>query len=98
MQASSRIEVTTGFMWIAFLLFFVKPVVEVDGTEYKTPWGASSFNVVPGPHTVRIWFPYLIPRRAGMATVQVNVPPQGLSRISYRAPFFVFSPGKVSVS
>jgi hypothetical protein len=59
-------------------------------------WGRRSFTVAPGPHTVRMWFRYL-GRSCGKADVPINVAAETRSKITYRAPMFVFSPGKVKV-
>src|SRR5205807_235829 len=78
---------------LAFLLLLTKIVIEVDGAEQDGPWGERTVMVTPGQHTVRMWFRYL-GRKCGVAEVSINAAPGATTSISYRAPIFVFSPGK----
>jgi hypothetical protein len=53
--------------------------------------------VDPGPHDVRVWVPYALPRRAGKARTEVTVPAGQEVRLEYLAPTVTFragSPGK----
>jgi hypothetical protein len=51
-----------------------------------------------GWHTVRCWFRYLYFSKAGESTVTVDVAPGQVVSVSYRAPMFMFSPGKWTVN
>jgi len=72
----SSITVIASHTPIAFLLYFTKFVVEVDGTQHEGPWGQRTVTVVPGQHLVRMWFRYL-GRPCGKAEVSVNAAATG---------------------
>ena len=90
------IEVVAKHTPLAVFLYMTKFVIEVDGIVSEGPWGRRAFTVAPGPHTVRMWFRYL-GRPCGKAEMSVNVAAGTGSTITYRAPMFVFSPGRVKV-
>jgi len=46
-----------------------------------------------GPHDVRVWVPYVLPRRAGKARTKVSVPPGETMRLEYLAPTLAFRGG-----
>jgi hypothetical protein len=81
---------------LAFLLLLTKFVIEVDGAAHEGPWGQRTVTVMPGEHTVRMWFRYLGKKR-GAAEVAISATPGSAKSVSYRAPMFVFSPGKTKV-
>jgi hypothetical protein len=81
---------------MSFLLNMTKFVLEIDGDTQVGSWGERVVGVAPGAHSVRMWFRYL-GRECGVAAVSVNTTAGTTPRISYRAPIFVFSPGKASV-
>jgi hypothetical protein len=81
---------------LAFLLPMTKFVIAVDGAEQDGSWGERAVTVTPGEHTVRMWFRYM-GRKCGVAEVPITAAPGATTSISYRAPIFVFSPGKTKV-
>ena len=91
---AGAIEVTTGYMVLAFLLAAFKTRVAIDGHVYELPWGTNTFPVNPGRHRVRVSFKYLIPSDAGGNEVDVDVKPGETVRVGYRAPWLVFLTGK----
>lgn len=94
---AGAIEVTTGYMVLAFLLAAFKTRVAIDGRVYELPWGTNTFPVNPGRHRVRVSFKYLIPSDAGGNEVDVDVKPGETVRVGYRAPWLVFLKGKITV-
>jgi hypothetical protein len=94
---ATGIEVTTGFFWLAFLYFFFKPTIVIDGVPTKTTWGTQFFGVAPGRHHVHIFFRYVF-MDAGQGDVDVDVAAGQVRRVKYRTPWFVFSKGKISQS
>ncbi|MDQ6910468.1 MAG: DUF2510 domain-containing protein [Actinomycetota bacterium] len=92
------IEVESGFIFLAFLLYFFKTRVVVDGQLYELPWGKNTFPVRPGRHRVRVSFKYLFPSDAGANEIDVDVPSGQTVQVRYRAPWLVFLKGKLSAS
>jgi hypothetical protein len=84
------------------------PTFIVDDTEYTgQPWRTPVRLVVtPGRHTVRILIPYdayaaalgrrIIIEECGPATVDVDVPVGSVVPITYKPPFWLNRPGRVS--
>ncbi|MGH9025009.1 MAG: hypothetical protein ACRDWD_02675 [Acidimicrobiia bacterium] len=95
----AEIEINATFLILAFLLFFFKPTFVIDGQAYTSqPWRTPvRFPVSPGPHSVRVFFPYLFIKECGPADVDVDVPPASTVPIEYKAPWLVFLAGRVSV-
>jgi len=94
---TTGIEITTGFFWLAFLYYFFKPTIVVDGVPTKTTWGTQFFGLQPGRHHVHIFFRYLF-MDAGKGDVDIDLMPGQIRRISYRTPWFVWSKGKITES
>jgi hypothetical protein len=94
----SGIQVTTGFRPLAFVLSLCRTRLVLDGGgPVLRPWGQTFIPVAPGRHTVRCWFRYTFFTYAGDSTVTVDVGPGQVVSIGYRAPMFMFSPGKWKV-
>ena len=91
---STGIEVTAKFVFLQWLLYFFKPTILIDGTPNRVSWGTHVFEVQPGRHHVEIFFRYFF-TNAGKASIDVDVPSGEIRRVSYRAPWLVFLPGKI---
>jgi hypothetical protein len=94
-DSETRIAIVAKHNPLAFLLYMTKFVIELDGVEQPGPWGERLFPVVPGEHQARMWFRYL--GRSGTAEVNVTAKAGTTTFITYKAPIFVRSSGKVSV-
>lgn len=92
----SAIAVTTKFIPLAFILFFFKPKVAINGQELpQQPWGRQVIPVQPGTYRVDVHTPYLLPPKLGPATVDVPVAPGQTVELEYKAPAFAFFPGSL---
>ena len=96
----ATIRIRPTFFPLAFILFFIRPRVVLDGGEpQQLQWRQTTdLSVTPGSHSVLVYFPYLIPRVAGKAEVQVNVQEGQTTEVRYRAPLLVFLPGKIKLA
>jgi hypothetical protein len=97
MSGGSGISVHTHFNPLAIFLYFVKPVVDVDGEQQRVRWGDTFIPAGPGQHTVTIWFPYLTWKQTGKASLAVDVPSAGAASVRYKAPQLMTRPGKISL-
>jgi hypothetical protein len=88
------LEITAKFFPLAFLLYFFKPTIVIDGTPNKVPWGTHVFDVQPGRHHVEIYFRYFF-MDAGKGSTDVDIASGELRRLRYRAPWLVFLRGKI---
>lgn len=92
------IVVNTQFFPLAWMLFFVKPKVAVDGQEVPvTGWGRTVVPARPGPHHVHVEVPYFLPPKLGPADATAEVRPGQFAELEYKAPLWAFSPGALGV-
>jgi hypothetical protein len=91
------VEVTGRHNPLAWILFLVPLKVEVDGQAESGSWGSRFIAVPPGQHRVSVYFPYLFRPRCCEGSASVTVSPGQVTRVDYRAPLFMFSPGKLTV-
>ena len=87
-----RLEVHTGFFFLAWILFFVSTGITINGQLTPRPWGLSYWDLPPGIYRVRVHFNYLFGPTGG-AERQVQIYPGHTTRLKYEAPFFMFMPG-----
>ncbi len=92
------IVVNTQFFPLAWLLFFVKPRIAVDGHEAQVSgWGRTHVPARPGQHHVHVHVPYFLPSKLGQADATVEVRPGQVAELEYKAPLWAFSPGALGV-
>lgn len=92
------IEVKTSFFFLAFLLYFFKPYVALDGNAAPQQWGVTTIPVVPGRYTVEAWVNYLIAPQMGRNGVVIDAAPGTVTRIRWKAPWLIFLKGSISVT
>ncbi|MDT5390464.1 MAG: hypothetical protein QOE04_4105, partial [Mycobacterium sp.] len=86
-QPSEGIAVTTHFFPLAWLFFFIKPKIFVDGHESPpAAWGRTVLPARPGQHQVHVYTPYFLPSRVGPADVTADVRPGQVTELEYKAP------------
>jgi len=97
-QPGEGIAVDTQFFPLAFLLFFVKPKIAIDGQETTVAaWGRTVLPARPGQHQVHVHVPYFLPPKLGPADATADVRPGQVAELEYKAPMFAFSPGSLGV-
>ncbi|HKT03893.1 MAG TPA: hypothetical protein VJT31_30550 [Rugosimonospora sp.] len=90
----SAIALTTKFFPLAFIFFFIKPFVSLNGQQLpQSGWGRTVIPVPPGQHQLHVHTPYFLPPQLGPADLTVPVAPGQTVELEYRAPAFAFSPG-----
>lgn len=90
------IELTAKHSPLAWLLYFTKLTVSVDGNAQVLNWGTHSFDTSPGTHKLEVSFGYLGKQR-GPAALDVPVTDGQLTRVSYSAPWLMTAPGKMRI-
>ena len=98
MPKKARLEIKTGFFALAWFLFFVTPVIEINGKQVKKPWGTSYFDLEPGVYTVKIYFSYLMMSQCGANQVTFELSEGQSRKINYNMPPWMFAKGKITVS
>jgi hypothetical protein len=92
------IVVNTQFFPLAWLLFFFKPKISVDGQEAPVSgWGRTHIPARPGQHHVHVYVPYFLPSKLGRADATADVRPGQVAELEYKAPLWSFSPGALGV-
>jgi len=80
----------------AFLYNATKPRARLDGAELPIDgWGRHRLPVPAGPHRLQIWVPYVLPRKAGRAALDIVVPVGGTLDLEYVAPTFTMARGSL---
>jgi hypothetical protein len=96
---STGVEITAKFFPLAFLLFFFPPTFVIDGQSMKGQWRTPTpIALSAGRHQVKVYFRYLWFMDAGVGEVAVDVTEGSLRRITYKVPWLVFLPGRMSVA
>jgi hypothetical protein len=93
-QPSEGIAVTAH--QIGINLWYLKPKLFVDGSEFPARWGRTVVPASPGQHQVHVHVPFL--RQIGPADTVVQVQPGGLAEIEYRAPAWQWGRGSLGVA
>jgi hypothetical protein len=96
-SSGEGIEVTGRHNPLAWILLLVPLKVEVDGQQESGSWGSRFIAVPPGEHRVSVYFPYLFMPRCCEGSASVTVSPGQVAKVDYKAPLFMFSPGKLTV-
>jgi hypothetical protein len=95
-QAAEGIVVNTQFFPLAWVLFFVKPKIAVDGQEIPvSAWGRTHVPAGPGQHHVHVYVPYFLPPKLGPADATADVRPGQVAELEYKAPMWAFSAGSL---
>lgn len=90
--------VNTQFFPLAWLLFFFKPKIAVDGQEMPVSgWGRTHLPAGAGQHHVHVHVPYFLPSKLGQADATADVRPGQVAELEYKAPLWAFSAGSLGV-
>lgn len=98
-ESQTGVEVELGFCPIAFLLFFCRPRVEIDGVVQKKTWGTHFFPTTAGQHTVKVYFRYLFMSRCGANSLDILVRERNVTKVkSFFLGLWMFSKGSLRVA
>ena len=80
----------------AFAYNATKPRVFIDGGDVALPdWGTYRIPVAAGQRRVQVWVPYILPRKAGKAAIDVTVGAGQEIALEYMAPTVTFAKGSL---
>ncbi len=92
----SAIAVTTKFIPLAFILYFFKPKVVLNGHELpQQGWGRQVIPVQPGQYHLEVYTPYFLPPKVGQSALDVPVAPGQTVELEYKVPAVVFMKGSL---
>ena len=89
----ATLALTAKFFPMAFIFFFIKPAITIDGYPVAGVWGRNLIPLAPGRHQVHVHTPYFLPSRVGPADLTVDVAPGQTLELEYRSPVVVFMSG-----
>lgn len=92
-----QLDITTSFNPTQIFLHGTSATIEIDGQPAPRPWGRWVFDLWPGNHTVRVWFPYMLSSRSGLAAMSVAIWPGHATLVRYEAPFIVLMAGTLQM-
>jgi hypothetical protein len=97
MAERAGIVLTAKHNPLAWLLYFTKLTVSLDGNTQKLGWGTNTIPAEPGPHSLNISFGYMGKQR-GAASTELHVPVGDTVAVTYKMPSSMFSAGKITVN
>ena len=99
MTDQATVEVEATFFVLAWILYFFKPRATLDGQPLDIAWNQPMrYPVQPGRHVVQVWCPYLFFSTMGLNAATVDVGPGQAVSVRWRAPFFFFTKGPITVT
>jgi len=95
----ATIRVSPSLPVVQFVLKAFPPRVSIDGGEEQTiPWGKTTdFSVTAGTHGFQIYFPYALPRRMGLAEMELSLQEDEAVELRYKPPWIRTRPGRLEV-
>jgi len=91
-----QLDINVTFNPTQFLLHGKTPTIEIDGYPTTRPWGRYCFDLWPGMHLLRVWFPYLF-GKAGVGAMQFPVHAGYATMIHYEPPLIVHMSGTLRI-
>jgi hypothetical protein len=92
---AAALALTAKFFPLAWVFFFVKPAIIVDGYRVPSKWSRNVIPLAPGRHRVEVYTPYFLPPRVGPASLMFDVMPGQTLELEYRSPLVVFLSGSL---
>ena len=98
-KAESGVRLTPHRRFAQFLI--IKPAaIEIDGVAVgEARWGHPEVVAAnAGSHRLTVCFRYFWMKRAGEASIEVNIPTDHTVDVQYRSPWVVTSKGTLTIS
>jgi len=92
---SMGFEVKLEYSMLAFLYALCPVYVVINGTKMKAQWGVQFFPAVPGRYNITCFTHYLLTPQTGKNSVEADLYPGQVVRITWRAPQIVFFKGPI---
>ena len=97
-QTGQGIALTTKFFPMAWLFFFIKPTILVNGQQLPNgQWGRNEIPLAAGQYNLHVHVPYFLPPKVGEADLNVTLHPGQPVELEYRAPLWAFSRGSLGM-
>lgn len=77
--------INTHFNRASWMLWFTKPIVEINGVEHKKKWGRRSYPVEPGRCELRVYYPWLYNYYSSLTSKEIIIKMGDRIRLDYDA-------------
>ena len=91
--AVTGIEVTLEYTPLAFIYGLCPAFAIINGVENRTGWGTFFFPVPPGRYNVACYTNYLFISRCGLNSMDIDIYPGQIVRVTWSAPPITFMKG-----
>jgi hypothetical protein len=85
-----QLHLHTSFFFAFWILFFIKPRIEINGQLHIISWGNTTFDLPAGQYQLQVFYRYFVLPKAGAATMTVAIQPGQCTMVKYTAPWFIF--------
>ena len=92
---TTGLEITTKFFPLAWFLYFVNPVIEINDNRFPGKWGKRHFELPPGEHILKIYFPYMFYKECGANTVRISLEEGQIRKVEYYMPPWMMAKGRI---
>lgn len=92
-----KIMINTDFFGLAWFLYFVTPIIEINGKQIRRSWGDSQFELDPGNYTIRIYFPYFFMTECGANSVKLQIEEGKSKKVTFYMPGWMLAKGRMNV-
>lgn len=92
------VEITLDYPLLAFVYGWCSVYAVIDGTVIRAIWGKQFYPTYPGRHSIGGYTNYLLFPQCGRNQIEVDIHPGQVVRVTWSAPHFTFSKGKIRVT
>jgi hypothetical protein len=87
--SEGQLRVELGFSLLYWMLYFVRPVISINGNVQQARWGIQDHVLPEGRYALSVWFRWLFFLQAGRADLVVDVVHGQVTSVRYRPVFAV---------
>lgn len=91
------IQVKLNFLPLAWTLYFVQLIIEIDNIPHRTHWGLHQFELAPGSHDMQIYFSYRGKKKRGARQISFDITAGETKKFSYYMLPYLYSLGGIKI-
>jgi hypothetical protein len=89
---TSGLQLTTGFIPLQWILYFKRPVLEINGQARELSWGTETIPLPPGQYQMSVYVRGLFMRQFN-TQANLTIYPNYVTGMSFYTAFFIFMSG-----